>query len=146
MTLHDGFPQALSATGNDPTGTGSRGLRPDCDGTNTVWGRRNAPASIGGGFVWFDPSNYTNPTTTFGTCAPSLGGLRGPGYYNWDISLQKNFQFTERYKLQFRSDFLNAFNAVNLGAPNTSVASATTGQITTAQPAREIQFALKLYF
>jgi hypothetical protein len=146
MTLHDGFPQALYATGNDPTGTGSRGLRPDCDGTNTVWGRRNAPASIGGGFVWFDPSNYTNPTTTFGTCAPSLGGLRGPGYYNWDISLQKNFQFTERYKLQFRSDFLNAFNAVNLGAPNTSVASATTGQITTAQPAREIQFALKLYF
>jgi len=146
MTLHSGFPQALYATGNDPTGTGSRGLRPDCNGTNTVWGRRDAPASIGGGFIWFDPSNYTNPTTTFGTCAPQLGGLRGPGYYNWDISLQKNFQLTERFKMQFRSDFLNAFNAVNLGAPNTSVASATTGQITTAQPAREIQFALKLYF
>jgi len=146
MTLHTGFPQALYATGNDPTGTGSRGLRPDCNGTNTVWGRRDAPASVGGGFIWFDPSNYTNPTTTFGTCAPQLGGLRGPGYYNWDISLQKNFQLTERFKLQFRSDFLNAFNAVNLGAPNTSVASATTGQITTSQPAREIQFALKLYF
>ena len=146
MTLHSGFPQALYATVADPTGTGSRGLRPNCDGTNTVWGRRDAPASLGGGFIWFDPSNYTNPTTTFGTCAPQLGGLRGPGYYNWDISLQKNFQLTERFRMQFRSDFLNAFNAVNLGAPNTSVASATTGQITTAQPSREIQFALKLYF
>jgi hypothetical protein len=146
MTLHTGFPQALYATGNDPTGTGSRGLRPDCNGTNTIYGRRDAPASIGGGFIWFDPSNYTNPTTTFGTCAPQLGKLLGPGYYNWDISLQKNFQLTERFKLQFRSDFLNAFNAVNLASPNTSVASATTGQITSSQPAREVQFALKLYF
>ncbi len=146
MTLHSGFPQALYATVADPTGTGSRGLRPNCDGTNTVYGRRDAPASLGGGFIWFDPTNYTNPTTTFGTCAPQLGGLRGPGYYNWDISLQKNFQLTERFKVQFRTDFLNAFNAVNLAAHNTSVASATTGQITWAQPAREIQFALKLYF
>ncbi len=129
VTLRSGFPQALYATGNDPTGTDSRGLRPDCNGTNTVYGRRTYTGS-GGGFLWFDPSNYTNPTSTFGTCAPQLGGLRGPGYYEWDISLQKNFQLTERFRLQFRSDFLNAFNRVNLAAPNTSVASATTGVIT----------------
>jgi hypothetical protein len=147
LTLHTGFPLALYATGTDPTGTGSRGLRPDCNGTNTVFGRRNFTApGLGNGILWFDPTNYTNPTSGFGTCAPQLGSLRGPGYYNWDISVQKNFQLTERFKLQFRSDFLNAFNRVNLGAPNTSVASATTGQITTAQPPREIQFALKLYY
>ena len=145
VTLRSGFPQALYATGNDPTGTDSRGLRPDCNGTNTVYGRRTYTGS-GGGFLWFDPSNYTNPTSTFGTCAPQLGGLRGPGYYEWDISLQKNFQLTERFRLQFRSDFLNAFNRVNLAAPNTSVASATTGVITASQPARNIQFALKLYY
>ncbi len=53
----------------------------------------------------------------------------GPGYYNWDISLQKNFQRTERFKLQFRTDFLNAFNAVNLAVPNTTVNVSTTGVI-----------------
>jgi hypothetical protein len=146
LTVHTGFPLALYATGSDPTGTNSRGLRPDCDGTNKVFGRSPAPAGTGGGFLWFDPSNYSNPTTTFGTCAPQLGGLRGPGFYNWDLSLQKNFQLTERFRLQFRSDFLNAFNRVNLASPNTSVAEASTGVINASQPARNIQFALKLYF
>jgi Carboxypeptidase regulatory-like domain/TonB dependent receptor len=146
MTIHGGFPMSLSTNASDPTNTGSRGLRPDCTGTNTVFGRRAAPPGLGGGFLWFDGSNYSDPTTTFGTCAPALGSLRGPGYYNWDISLQKNIQFTERFRVQFRTDFLNAFNTVNLGAPNTTVATTTTGIIQIAQPAREIQFALKLYF
>ncbi len=146
MSLHSGFPMAMYNNTSDPTGTLSGGIRPDCNGTNTIWGRRDATAAQGGGFVWFDPSNYTDNTSGFGTCAPQLGKLRGPGYYNWDISLQKNFQLTERFKLQFRSDFLNAFNTVNLGAPNTTVAQSTTGVIQASQPARNVQFALKLYF
>jgi hypothetical protein len=72
--------------------------------------------------------------------------LRGPGFYNWDLSLHKDFHLTERFKLQFRGDFLNAFNRVNLAAPNTTVATSTTGVITASQPARNIQFALKLYY
>jgi len=145
VTLHTGFPLALYNNGNDQTGTASRGLRPDCNGTNTVFGRQNATAVQGGGFAWFDPNNYSN-AAAFGTCAPQLGGLRGPGYYNWDLSLQKNFQLTERFRLQFRSDMLNTFNRVNLAAPNTTVAASTTGVIQTSQPARNIQFALKLYY
>jgi hypothetical protein len=147
LSLHTGYPLALYTNASDPTGTGSRGLRPNCNGTNTVFGRRNATAAQGGGFQWFDPSNYSDPTTTFGTCAPQVGGLRGPGYYNWDISLQKNFQISERFKVQFRSDFLNAFNRVNLAVPNTTVNTSTTGVINNySQPARNIQFALKLYY
>jgi Carboxypeptidase regulatory-like domain len=145
LTVHTGFPLALYNNGVDQTGTTSRGLRPDCNGTNHVFGRSPAPAGTGGGFLWFDPSNYSN-AAGFGTCAPQLGGLRGPGYYNWDISLQKNFQLTERFKLQFRSDFLNTFNRVNLAVPNTTVDTSTTGVINASQPARNIQFALKLYF
>ena len=146
VTLHTGFPLALYTNASDPTNTGSRGLRPNCNGTNKVFGRSPAPAGTGGGFLWFDPSNYSDPTTTFGTCAPQLGGLRGPGYYNWDLSLQKNIQITERFRLQFRSDFLNAFNRVNLAVPTTTVATSTTGVIQASQPARNIQFALKLYY
>jgi TonB dependent receptor len=147
LSLHTGFPLALYTNASDPTGTGSRGLRPNCNGTNTVFGRRNATAAQGGGFQWFDPSNYSDPTTTFGTCAPQIGGLRGPGYYNWDISLEKNFQLSERFRVQFRSDFLNAFNRVNLAVPNTTVNTSTTGVINNySQPARNVQFALKLYY
>jgi hypothetical protein len=146
LSLHTGFPMAMYNLGGDPTGTFSGGIRPDCDGMNQVYGRRDATAAQGGGFLWFNPNNYTNNTSGFGTCAPQLSGLRGPGYYNWDISLQKNFQLTERFRLQFRSDFLNAFNRVNLASPNTTVDTSTTGVIQASQPARNIQFALKLYF
>jgi hypothetical protein len=72
--------------------------------------------------------------------------LRGPGLYNWDLSLHKDFHLTERFTLQFRSDFLNTFNRVNLAAPNTTVQTSTTGVISASQPARNIQFALKLYY
>jgi hypothetical protein len=147
FSLHTGFPMAMYNLTGDPTGTLSGGIRPDCDGQNQVYGRQAYTAvNGGGGILWFNPANYTNNTSGFGTCAPQLSGLRGPGYYNWDISLQKNFQLTERFRLQFRSDFLNAFNRVNLAAPNTTVDESNTGVITASQPARNIQFALKLYF
>jgi hypothetical protein len=146
LSLHTGFPLALYNNTGDPTGTFSGGIRPNCNGTNDVLGRSPAPAGTGGGFLWFDPNNYTNNTSGFGNCAPQLSHLRGPGYYDWDISLQKNFQLTERFRLQFRSDFLNAFNRVNLAVPNTTVDQTTTGVINASQPARNIQFALKLYY
>jgi len=145
VTLHTGFPLSLYNNGSDQTGTFSRGLRPDCNGTNTVFGRHQATAAQGGGILWFDPNNYSN-AAGFGTCSPQIGQLRGPGLYNWDLSLQKNFHITERFKLQFRSDFLNAFNRVNLAVPNTTVQTSTTGVINASQPARNIQFALKLYY
>jgi hypothetical protein len=151
LSIHTGFPIAMYDNGNDPTGTLSGGIRPDCNGSNQVYGRMNATAAQGGGFQWFNPANYSNDTSGFGTCAPQLSHLRGPGYYNWDISLHKDFQISERYKLQFRSDFLNAFNRVNLAANNSAgnfstVETSTTGVIQYSQPARNIQFALKLYF
>ena len=62
-----------------------------------------------------------------------------------DLSMQKNFTFTERVKLQFRSDFLNAFNRVNLNTPATALGT-NMGLVNTSQSPRVIQFALKLYY
>jgi len=47
--------------------------------------------------------------------------------------------------LQFRTDFVNAFNHVQYNAPNMGIGPAM-GQITSAQPPRNIQLALKLYY
>jgi hypothetical protein len=100
-----------------------------------------------GGIQWFtNNGNFSVPAVgTFGTCAAQLGWLRGPGYADLDFGLQKNFQLTERFKLQFRTDFLNIANHVNLNAPNMNFGAAM-GQITSAQAPRNIQFALKLYY
>jgi hypothetical protein len=145
VSTHSGFPLAIYGSG-DATGTGSRGARPDC-GVQQTFGR-SKPAADFGGYDWMSPSGFSDPKPgTFGNC-PAQGPINGPGYFDADIGLMKNFHFTESTYVQFRSDFLNAFNNVNLGHPDTgfSATSSTFGRINTSQPARNIQFALKLYF
>jgi hypothetical protein len=147
VSIHSGFPLALYDFGTDPTGTDSRGLRPDCGpGAGRVFGRK--PVVSGGqylGYQWFDPTPYTAPGIgSFGNC-PAQGPVRGPGYGDVDLSLQKNFVFTEAVKLQFRADFLNAFNRVNLNTPATSLGG-TMGLVNTSGDPRVIQFSLKLYY
>jgi hypothetical protein len=70
----------------------------------------------------------------------------GPGFVSADISLQKNFPITETKRLQFRADFLNAFNHPNFAVPNDSVGTATFGISSATQDARQLQFDLKFYF
>jgi hypothetical protein len=96
------------------------------------------------GYQWFDPSPYSAPANNFGTC-PAQGPVRGPGYDDWDLSLQKDFPLTERMKIQFRTDWLNALNHVNLNTPNDNLGQGM-GLINSSQSPRNIQFALKLYF
>ena len=78
--------------------------------------------------------------------------LDRPALLNTDFSAIKDVKATERYRVQFRAEFFNVFNQVVLGSsettggannPDNSVNSRTFGRITTAGPAREIQFALK---
>jgi hypothetical protein len=151
VSTHSGFPLAIGDNDGDATGTGGRGPRPDC-GVQQVF-KRSVPAVDFGGFQWMSPSGFSDPAPGhFGNC-PAQGPINGPGYFDADIGLLKNFHITEAAYVQFRTDFLNAFNNVNLGHPNTGWSSSpgTFGQIgpaagTGSQPARNIQFALKMYF
>jgi hypothetical protein len=59
--------------------------------------------------------------------------------------VHKDFPIREQFRLQFRTDFINAFNHVQWNAPNMGL-GATMGQITGAQPPRNIQLALKLNY
>jgi hypothetical protein len=149
VTFRTGWPMPVYGA-SDESGTFSRGARADCNGLPAVTGETPINQTLfpgTGGFQWFtNNGNFTTPAVgTFGNCAPQLGGLRGPHFTNVDLSLHKDLQLTERFKLQFRTDFLNAFNHVQLNAPNMSLGS-TMGQVTSAQTPRNIQFALKLYY
>jgi hypothetical protein len=87
---------------------------------------------------------------SFGTC--SVGNIRGPWTKNVDMSLQKEFMISERKSLQFRLDALNAFNSAIWtlsGGPASGSfdsGSASLGQITGSQGARQVQLALKFLF
>jgi hypothetical protein len=146
VSFRTGFPLPVY-NANDESGTFSRGSRADCNSLPAIM---KTPIAGTNGVQWFtNNGNFTTPAVgTFGNCAPQLGGLRGPHYTDVDLSLHKNFLLTERFRLQFRTDFINAFNHVQLNAPDMNLGS-TMGQITAAQgaqPPRNIQLALKLYY
>jgi hypothetical protein len=95
---------------------------------------------------YFDTSVFSQPAAfTFGNTTPRSPDLRSPGLRNWDISAFKQFELREYLRLQFRSEFLNAFNTVRFSGPNTTVGSNQFGVISSqANSPRQIQFALKL--
>jgi hypothetical protein len=103
------------------------------------------PASERSPNRWFDITAFTSPDRfTFGNAARSVG--RAPGFVNLDFGLMKNFQFRERFRLQFRWEVFNAPNRANFGVPAASLGAPAFGQITSTSAARVMQFGLKLYF
>jgi hypothetical protein len=72
----------------------------------------------------------------------------GPGFFNTDLSLQKNFPIHESVMAQFRVDGFNAFNHINPGNPGGAIDSGD--QYITAQApgaaARLLQFSLRVNF
>ncbi len=96
---------------------------------------------------WFNTAAFaafTPVPQAFGTAG--VGVMRSPGVVNFDFTLAKNFNISERRYFQFRTEFFNAFNRANFGPPNIARENTGFGQILTASNARIIQFALKLYF
>jgi hypothetical protein len=76
-----------------------------------------------------------------------VSDLRNDGIRNLDLSVFKEFYPREGMRIQFRAEWLNAFNTPRFGSPNTSVTSSSFGVITgQANSARQMQFGLKLYW
>ncbi|PYV28166.1 MAG: hypothetical protein DMG24_02720 [Acidobacteria bacterium] len=91
--------------------------------------------------------------------APGLGQLGnlgrntfvGPGYINTDFSALKRtkipwFVGKEGAQLEFRTEFFNVFNHVNLTGVNSDLAGGAFGLANGACPARDIQFGLTIEF
>ena len=75
-----------------------------------------------------------------------IGTIRGPGQANWDISLRKNIPVKDA-RIEFRTEFFNAFNHPQFSTPGVNVTDATFGKITsTSVNPRLIQFGLKYLF
>ncbi len=150
VTLETGTPFTVTAPDESDTG-GNHASRASCI-SNPYVGASTDPSQIVGGAspgFFLNPAAFAIPAFgTFGTCAPR--SFHGPGLENVDLSLFKTFALTERWHLQFRGEFFNAFNHPNFTNPNSSISPSSIGSFgkifgTVTDP-REIQLALKLYF
>ncbi|HTP36718.1 MAG TPA: TonB-dependent receptor [Candidatus Acidoferrales bacterium] len=122
------------------------------DAANTgIGGQR--PIRIGSGKLdnptianWFDKTAFMLPATyTYGNSGGDI--LREDRFKNLDLSLFKQFTFTERVRLQFRAEAFNLTNSPSFSAPGTNIDTASGGVVTsTISTPRNIQFGLKLIF
>ena len=96
----------------------------------------------------FNPDAFTEDTVQPGTIGNAPRTICcGPGINNWDFSIMKVTPVNERFKLQFRTDLLNAFNHTQFFQPDGNTTDGTDfGRVKRARDPRLIQFALKLTF
>jgi hypothetical protein len=96
---------------------------------------------------WINPAAFSQPAPfTFGDAPRFFSDLRAPRYFNYDMGIQKWWNFSDTKRFQFRFELFNAFNHPNFFEPDTNLGDATFGTITSAYPARSLQFAGKFYW
>jgi hypothetical protein len=74
------------------------------------------------------------------------GAVRGPGFWNVDLALARNFPIKENVRFQIRVDMLNALNKVNLSNVTTSINSSTFGQARGTRGQRVLQLNARINF
>jgi hypothetical protein len=152
---YSGFPQSLTGGSNNSNSYGENRV-------NQYRKLKVVNRSIN---AWFGTGPSATPCTTpgvdNGVCAfgvpavnafgtSSNGAVRGPGYFNMDLSAFKSFTIYKEQAFEFRFDAFNAFNIVSYGNPDTTVTDATFGQIgsqnSIRSQERRLQFSAKYSF
>lgn len=98
---------------------------------------------------WFNTRAFTlNAEGTFGSAGRNI--IFGPGLANVNAAVSKNIALSrlgEGARIQFRAEFFNTLNRVNLASKRSeSLASGTYGRIVSAFDPRILQFGLKFQF
>jgi hypothetical protein len=115
------------------------------------------PLSNLGPHQYMNPSCFSLPTVVGQNGPGTLPTMYGPGYWNADLGIFKNFQITESKKLQIRMNGYNFMNhalwsfngssALNLTFNSAGVMSNPLfGTVTTKQGHRIVQLAANFYF
>jgi hypothetical protein len=154
VVAYSGFPEVITGGRNNSNSYGSS--RVNQYRKLKVAGRSNEN--------WFgtDPSaapclsaGLDNGSCAFGVPANNVfgtssnGAVRGPGYFNADMSAFKDFSIVGEHSIGFRFDAFNAFNIVSYGNPDTGITDSNYGNISLQGPRsteRHLQFSLKYSF
>lgn len=159
FTFDDGLPTSVTSPANAVNSTtvfgGNTPLRPDvAPGVSTsVPGGRHIQIGGTAGTVseFFNPAAFTaTPAYQFGNAPRYIGSIRLPGALNFDMLAAKEIHLVEQYSLNFKVEFFNVFNRVQLTGVNTTFNSApnTFGYLspTNLNSPRSVQGSLRFIF
>jgi hypothetical protein len=159
-TISSGSPFTIYS-GIQQTAAGSNGVdRPNQIGTPQLSTARKVREDYFGQGA-NNASYFSTPINLPGGSGPNSGyfgslgrnTFRGPAYYDFDFSLIKDTPVGTRssggelFDVEFRSEFFNLFNVVNMGLPTNTLLASGFGEISrTAGTSRQIQFSLKILY
>ena len=99
---------------------------------------------------WIDPAAFAVPQNPDGTYRYGNHGrnsLQGPGYFNLDAGLTRDFRLGSNRRLQIRWEVFNVTNHPSYALPSANLGSADFGTIrSTVSTPRQMQFGLKFLF
>ncbi len=142
-TFQSGLPLALTTASNLTNSLGG-GSRPNAIASNVaISGSAQSRLS-----EWFNTAAFAQPAAfTFGTESRTDPVLRAAGIANYDFTVVKKTALTERFNLEFRTEFFNLFNRVQFADPGTTLGNPQFGIVSSTQNLpRLIQFGLRLNF
>ncbi len=97
--------------------------------------------------LWFDPTAFTSPAADTYTTSRGRNILRSQGLVDLDMTLKKNFNFTESKIMEVRFESFNLANHPTFAAPNATIGSSSAGRVTsTLNSNRIFQAAVKFFF
>jgi hypothetical protein len=94
---------------------------------------------------WFNTGAFTAPDAfRFGNSPRD--GLRAAPIQTTDLTAEKTFNITERWRVDLRGELYNLLNHANFDVPGRTLGAADFGVVSLARPARTVQLALRLSF
>jgi hypothetical protein len=102
--------------------------------------------SAGGGSLhnWFNKGAYTAPANVYGNA--SRFSIPGPGTVSTNMSFSKTIRFAGTRTFEARATADNVFNTVQYSGVNSSLGSASYGQVTSVETMRQFTFLARFRF
>jgi hypothetical protein len=124
--------------GSDVANTGTSGEWPNRIGS----GKLANPTAL----KWFDPTAFAIPAQyTYGNSRRDI--LRSDGLVDLDMTIKKNFNFTESKILEVRFESFNVANHPTFATPGATIGTSSAGKVTsTLNSNRIFQAAAKFFF
>ncbi len=140
-----GTPFTVTSSATSLNAPGNTQVADQNFGVNTVVGGRTAVAGNGGSFQYLNPSAFAAVTTArFGT--GSRNGVRGPGLFDLDVSLKREFPIYERIRLDLAADAFDVTNTPAFANPAAVISNAGFGQVTTSNANRSLRLSGRISF
>ncbi|HTD55827.1 MAG TPA: hypothetical protein VK670_10630, partial [Silvibacterium sp.] len=94
---------------------------------------------------WFNKAAFTNPpASAYGSA--SRFSIPGPGTVSMNMSFSKTQRFAEMKTLEVRATVDNVFNTVQYSGVDTTLGSATYGEVTSTAAMRQFSFMARYRF